>query len=154
MRFTNFDAVLTYHSNIHTCGVARFNHYLATHLSVPLIRLTDELTIELQHPIVSVKVSEISNADLSQIQNQVGNLSSYSLIVHDFHDGPFLTNLVSNATKVMGLNKEISLRLRSLRSDVIVGHTVASYEQLESYVESNLTLITFGMDSTYDSSCS
>jgi len=110
-----------------------------------LIRLTDELTIELQHPIVSVKVSEISNADLSQIQNQVGNLSSYSLIVHDFHDGPFLANLVSNATKVMGLNKEISLRLRNLRSDVIVGHTVASYEQLESFVESNLTLITFGM---------
>ena len=145
MRFTNFDAVLTYHSNIHTCGVARFNHYLATHLSVPLVRIVDELVREFRHPIISIKVSEILDADLNYIQDQVGRLGSYSLIVHDLCDGPLLEKLVFNATRVMGLNKEISLRLRNLRPDVLIGHTVASYEQPKPSLEANLTLITFGM---------
>lgn len=140
-----FDVVFTYHSNIHTCGVARFNHYLAAHLSVPLLRFTQEPVERFMNPLVSIKVSEISNADLRGVQDRIGSLDSYTLILHDFHDGPFLREVVKSATRVMGLNREIVSSLQKFRSDAVVGHTVASYGEPETPKTPNLTLITFGM---------
>ena len=140
-----FDVVFTYHSNIHTCGVARFNHYLAAHLSVPMLRLTQQPVERFENPVVSIKVSEISNADLQSVQDQIGSLGSYTLIVHDFHDSPFLRKVVKSATRVMGLNREIVSNLRKFRKDAVVGYTVASYGEPEAPKTPNLTLITFGM---------
>lgn len=49
------DAVLSYHMNPATCGVAKFNHELAKRLGVPCLPLRSEC----QHPLVSVKLSEL-----------------------------------------------------------------------------------------------
>ncbi len=145
MRARSFDAVLTYHSNIHTCGVARFNHYLASHLSIPLVRFTQSSGRRLRNPIVSLKVSEIADSNLAQVQEEIESLDTYALVLHDFLDGVFLRKIVADAGRVMGLNKEIASSLRNLRSDVVVGHTVASFEPPRLNEVSDLTLITFGM---------
>lgn len=50
------DAVLSYHMNPQTCGVAKFNHALAKRLGVPCLPLTDRFN---GHALVSIKASEI-----------------------------------------------------------------------------------------------
>lgn len=50
------DAVLTYHTNPHTCGVARFNTQLARRLGVPCYGLP---VGGARYPLVSIKASEI-----------------------------------------------------------------------------------------------
>jgi hypothetical protein len=50
------DAVLSYHMNPATCGVAKFNHALAKRLGVPCDQLS---AVSYQHPLWSVKASEV-----------------------------------------------------------------------------------------------
>ena len=142
---SHFDAVLTYHSNIHTCGVARFNHYLARHLSVPLLSLLDFTGKGTANAIVSIKFSEIEEQDLKGIATNVANLRRFSLILHDFVASPILESIVGSAESVMGLNNEIVSRLQVYRPDTVLGFTVASYEVPPRMEVPDLTLITFGM---------
>ena len=51
------DAVLSYHLNPYTCGVARFNLLLAKHLGVPCLPFGSTST----HPLVSIKTSEMDD---------------------------------------------------------------------------------------------
>lgn len=67
------DAVLSYHLNPATCGVARFNRQLAQQLGVPCLRWT---TTTAAHPLVSIKPSEMPYpADCYW--------TAYDLLLHD-----------------------------------------------------------------------
>lgn len=50
------DAVLSYHTNPQTCGVAKFNQQLAQRLGVPCLPLTNQFV---GHALVSIKASEV-----------------------------------------------------------------------------------------------
>lgn len=52
------DAVLSFHMNAATCGVAKFNHALAKRLGVPCDRLFQS---RYRYPLWSVKASEVGN---------------------------------------------------------------------------------------------
>ena len=54
------DAVLSYHMNPQTCGVAKFNHALAKRLGVPCDTLAG-LPTRYQQPLISIKTSEIKD---------------------------------------------------------------------------------------------
>lgn len=51
------DAVLSYHMNPATCGVAKFNHALAKRLGVPVFLYS---MCDARHPLVSIKPSEMT----------------------------------------------------------------------------------------------
>lgn len=51
------DAVLGYHMNPLTCGIAKFNHQLATRLGVPCMPL--DAQTRYRHPLISIKASEV-----------------------------------------------------------------------------------------------
>jgi len=70
------DAVLSYHMNPQTCGVAKFNHALAQRLGVPCLSITGEyLHSSIRHALCSVKVSELPHFSCS--------VQSYDLLLHD-----------------------------------------------------------------------
>jgi hypothetical protein len=141
-----FDSVFTYHDNIYTCGVARFNHYLAQYLSVPLLRFLNGSNPGVRNPLVSLKISEISEVDTDVIASVLNEFSDYSLILHDYvPTSRLFQNSVKNARVVMGLNNEIVEGLRNIRGDVVSGHTVASYEPPSGFEAPHLVLLTFGM---------
>ena len=52
------DAVLSYHLNPFTCGVAKFNHALAKRLGVPCVSMAD-VHSRYSFPLISIKPSEI-----------------------------------------------------------------------------------------------
>ncbi|MGV3719504.1 MAG: hypothetical protein ACO1SX_01230, partial [Actinomycetota bacterium] len=60
------DCVLSYHLNLLTCGVARFNHRLAQTLAVPMLQLSDPEALAFDRPLVSIKVSEFTDEDLPE----------------------------------------------------------------------------------------
>lgn len=76
------DAVLSYHTNPATCGVAKFNQRLARELGVPCLPL-NEFPIEDSDPytgrtvLVSIKPSEIRGSDIWWY------CKTYDLLLHD-----------------------------------------------------------------------
>jgi hypothetical protein len=66
------DAVLSYHTNPQTCGVAKFNHELAKRMGVPCLPLRSPA----HHPLISIKPSEMRTS-------LIGDPSTYDLLLHD-----------------------------------------------------------------------
>jgi len=145
MRELPYGGVLTYHRNIHTCGVARFNHYLARHLAVPLLDYQQVQTRDGRDLLVSIKFSEILSEDLGLIADALRRVPRFSVIFHDFIESAVAIDLMQRATRAMGLNSEVCALMRQHRSDVVLGFTVASYDLPQSLPLPELTLITFGM---------
>jgi len=139
------DCVVSYHHNIHTCGVARFNRYLAIPPDVPMIEIADLARSEFRHPIVSVKQSEMQTSDLASFLELLRRVSEFSLILHDYSDSNFERELVERASRVMGLNQQLTERIRSVRPDALVGFTIPSYDEGGSAPTPDLRLLTFGM---------
>jgi hypothetical protein len=77
------DAILTYHDNPHTCGVARFNHELAKRLGVPCYPLVDYTPlVKPQLPLVSIKASELP----FDWRGYLPRKRPYVLLLHDRPD--------------------------------------------------------------------
>jgi len=145
MRELPYGGVLTYHRNIHTCGVARFNHYLARHLGVPLLDYRQMQTRDDRNLLVSIKFSEILSEDLGLIAEVLQKVPEFSVIFHDYVESAVAIDLTQRAKRVMGLNGEVCALMRRNRVDVVAGFTVPSYEPPERLQAPELTLITFGM---------
>lgn len=71
------DAVLSYHTNPLTCGVAKFNHALARRLGVPCLGM-DYQNFEYRHPLISLKLSEVTGRASLRF-----NAKTYTLLLHD-----------------------------------------------------------------------
>lgn len=72
------DAVLSYHLNPATCGVAKFNHRLAQELGVPCLPLNEfGPRLQQRHVLVSMKPSEMPPSDVWWYSR------SYDLVLHD-----------------------------------------------------------------------
>ena len=140
-----FDCVVSYHHNVHTCGVARFNRRLADFLGVPMVRISDLRSSKFVYPIVSVKSSEMEMRDHDQFQRDVLRIPQFVLMIHDYREDNLEIELMRHATKVVALNSELASRARVMRPDIIEGFAVASYTELPSPSAPELTLITFGM---------
>ena len=140
-----FDCVVSYHHNVHTCGVARFNRRLADFLGVPMVRASDLGPSKFVYPIVSVKSSEMEERDHDQFQRDVLGLSQFVLMIHDYREDILEIELMQQATKVIALNAELASRARAVRPDIIEGFAVASYTDSPNSIAPELTLITFGM---------
>ena len=139
------DCVVSYHHNIHTCGVARFNKYLAEHLDVPMVAIADLVGSEFRYPIVSVKESEMQASDLVPFLEMLRSVSYFSLILHDYSNSDFEQELVSRASRVMGLNQQLTQEIRQARPDALAGFTIPSYIEGDSEPTPDLRLLTFGM---------
>ena len=139
------DCVVSYHHNIHTCGVARFNKYLALHLNVPMVEIADLVGSEFRYPIVSVKESEMQTSDLVPFLEMLRSVAHFSLILHDYSNSDFERELVGRASRVMGLNQQLAEKIRLERPDVLAGFTIPSYRDEVSAPTPELRLLTFGM---------
>lgn len=138
-----FDGVVSFHHNAHTCGVARFNRYLADHLGVPMVRISRSLGERFHHLLVSIKASEMSRESLGDLS--AGLSGEFALILHDYSDTPEEQELVRRATSVMALNQEMAVALREIRTGVIVGFSPGAAPSFQPRPEIDLRLITFGM---------
>lgn len=106
------DAVLSYHMNPYTCGVAKFNHALAKRLGVSFSSLR---TVTHHHPLVSIKPEELSREAYIDVTLLP---VPYDLFLHGV-PGASLVPTVTRADRVYAANVVIAEAIRSQRPDVI-----------------------------------
>lgn len=134
------DAVLSFHLNAHTCGVARFNARLAESLEVPLVGL-EEIEF-LRSPVLSIKTSEIDGVGLDLLERHLDR--QFGLILHGFDGSELEISLIKNARYVMVLNAEMLDAVQSIRSDCLLGFAPGLAPDT-SDEDVDVKLITFGM---------
>jgi hypothetical protein len=111
------DAVLSYHMNPQTCGVAKFNHLLAAKLGVPCLPFREFWNCA--HPLISVKLSELGAAAFDKHGFEDDAERPYDLFLHDYMDWyrPFIVR----ANKVYVGNEAIAEAVHCLHADVVTG---------------------------------
>ena len=60
------DSVLTVHTNRDTCGIAKFNHALASRLKVPCLRLGSAPSMRVLEPLISTSVAEVQYQNITR----------------------------------------------------------------------------------------
>jgi hypothetical protein len=139
------DAVLSYHTNPATCGVAKFNQRLARELGVPILTLDRH---PISHPLVSIKTSEWErdhNFDPFDWTQVVGWYKTYDVFLHDNGHGLARDGVLHKAGRVYAANPSIANHLRMIRS-----HTNVIDAWCPSTIEGNpnrgeINVLTFGM---------
>lgn len=107
----SIDAVLSYHLNPQTCGVAKFNQQLARRLGVPCVQLSSN-PAAYAYPLVSVKLAENPFALMFQY-GQCG----FDLFLHDVPVD--CREYLQNPRRIIAGNAVIAADLRPIRPDVI-----------------------------------
>jgi len=136
-------AVISFHVNPYTCGVARFNASLAAALGVPM-RGFDALGDDTGRPIVSVKTSEVDAAGHDRLAEMVRSRRSYDVLLHGWTNSTLEHELVRRAARVFGASAEIADAMRAVRDDVVGVFAPGAAVQAPP-APCDVRLMTFGM---------
>lgn len=113
------DAVLSYHTNPYTCGVAKFSQQLAEKLRVPFGQIAQPLG---DHPLLSVKFQELIDNGAT---GGVIRWKAFSLFAHDVppRGVPAFDRLCQQADTVIAASPVIADALRAIyHRDVETAH--------------------------------
>ena len=140
--------VLTYHTNIRACGVAKFNHLLASKLNVPVCQMFKPEALSYSSPLISIKPSEFSAEDMIHLDRWIREnfqKDSFSLFLHDYQGGSVEREVVGLARRVYCGNDQIYQALKSFRTDVLQLWAPAMLIEPRVHEEAELTIFSFGM---------
>ncbi len=80
-------AIVTFHTNPYTCGVARFNIALAESLGVPLVTLNDFLSKPISGALLSIKCEEIGKENSRELSRfLVSTIEKFAVYLHGLVD--------------------------------------------------------------------
>jgi hypothetical protein len=142
------DAVLGYHLNPLTCGVAKFNLMLALHLRVPMLSLFDDRVATLERPMLSLKLSEFTETDTEALVSVVETVpwrSRFSLFLHAWTGTPTEQLLLSKADVVFCGNAELVADLRVRRADIQESWCPSTLLEPQRFKPEGLSVFAFGM---------
>jgi hypothetical protein len=138
-------AIVTFHSNPYTCGVARFNVSLAKSLGVPLLTLDFFLENPVSGALLSIKCEEIGNDTAKGLSNFLETASeTFDVYLHGLDGSAAEQKIIGKAGRLFTATKEMADEIGSKRSDAISTFAPgASPSPLATEVD--CTLLTFGM---------
>lgn len=139
-------AVVSFHTNPYTCGVARFNQSLARTMGVPVVPLDDYLARGSNEPVLlSIKLEEISPVTLNELHRRLDTgILRYDLYVHGVDGSQLESLLISGANRVFGGSAEITAKIRDVRADATSVFAPGA-PVLPRQAPVDCTLLTFGM---------
>ena len=142
------DSVLSFHMNGLTCGVAKFNHRLASELGVPIHQIFNEDAADCAEPLLSIKISEFSPLDidhLARLLDYVAWQNSYRIFLHSWSGTEIEHRMLREAQEVFCGNTELASQLMQVRSDVQAVWCPGTLDDAREYNLSELTVFTMGM---------
>jgi hypothetical protein len=140
------DCIAGYHLNPWTCGIAKFNAILAKHLEVPVIGLRDAGLGQYRLPLLSIKMSEFTDADAAELDAwSVARAGRFELFLHAFDGTPIEQRLVSSAARVYCGNSELYRDLRPARPDIQELFCPGTILNPQRFQATDLSVFTFGM---------
>lgn len=136
-------AVVSFHLNPYTCGVARFNVALAGALGVPVDGF-ESLTSSTGHPLLSIKTSEVDPAGLASLHRLAESGRPFDVLLHGWTATPLEETLVRRASRAFGASVEIATGIRSVRGDVVAAFAPGA-PVVDAQPAADVRLMTFGM---------
>ena len=140
-----YSAVVTYHTNPFTCGVARFSKSLAEAMAVPLIPVSNFGFVSNQKVLLSLKFEEVDEFSAQRLINEIlATKPTFDLFLHTISGLEIQDPFVKFAHKVFVGSQFDADCLRTIRPDVI--NTFAPGAGISGEISRpDLVLLTFGM---------
>lgn len=138
-------AIVTFHSNPYTCGVARFNIALADSLSVPLVTLKNFLSNPVSGALLSIKCEEIGEENSHELSRfLLSSTEKFDVYLHGLDQSKAEQTVIAQAGRIFTATMEMADAIRSLRNDVV--STFAPGAEPSPVMKAvDCTLLTFGM---------
>lgn len=142
------DAILGFHMNPLTCGVAKFNFVLGGRLGLPVVQLFASTATQISAPLLSLKIEEFRPEDIDTLERLLDTAkwrSGFRLFVHAWADAPVERRLLRQAEAVYCGNAELAARLRATRFDVVELWCPATLMETSRFANTDLSVFSFGM---------
>ncbi len=142
------DSVLSFHMNGLTCGVAKFNHRLASELGVPIHQIFNDDAGGCAEPLLSIKISEFSPLDIDRLARLLDSVpwrGSYHIFLHAWSGTEIEIRMLREARAVFCGNTELAEQLTGLRPDVQAVWCPGTLDDAREFDHSGLTVFTMGM---------
>jgi hypothetical protein len=140
------DCIAGYHLNPWTCGIAKFNAILATHLEVPVVGIHDPALTGYRKPLLSVKLSEFTDTHAAELDAwSTAHAGRFELFLHAFDGTLVEQRLVTSAARVYCGNAELYRELRPARPDVQELFCPGTILNPQRFNRTELSVFTFGM---------
>ena len=112
-------AIVTFHTNPYTCGVARFNIALAESLDVPLVTLSDFLSKPISGALLSIKCEEIGEENSGKLsQFLVSSAEKFDVYLHGWDNSDAEEIVITQAARIFTATMEMADAIRNSRNDV------------------------------------
>jgi len=145
---SRIDAVLGYHTNPFTCGVAKFNSVLASRLSVPHRFIFADEAGRHRAPLISLKLAEFRPQDVHRLRAWLDvdrSGGTFSVFLHAYADTPLERRLVRGAEVVYCGNDLLYQQLRAEARRVESLWCPGTNLSREVFETTELTVFSFGM---------
>lgn len=140
------DCIAGYHLNPWTCGIAKFNAILATHLEVPVVGIRAVELGNFGRPLLSLKLSEFSAEDAADLDMwSAAHAGQFELFLHAYDGSPVEQRLVAFAGRVYCGNRELTAQLQPARPDVQELFCPGTILNPQRFERTELSVFTFGM---------
>jgi hypothetical protein len=142
------DCVLGYHLNPMSCGIAKFNQQLARELGVPLLSLFAPEARQFSEPLLSVKTTEFSPADLSRLQNFLDTLVpgvSLRLFLHAYVDTDLERSLAARAELIYCANQKLQQQLSAQADKLVLAWCPGTLLDATLFLPTEISVLSFGM---------
>lgn len=140
------DVILTYHTNILTCGIARFNDFLAKYSQLKMEQLFDEKVKKYSHPLISLKTSEFTRSDLTKLDEFcVKNKKKYSTFLHGYDHSILEKKILKNSRQIFVGNSLIKSELASDNFEATSLWCPNSNDKKIKFEKKDITFFSFGM---------
>ena len=140
------DCIAGYHLNPWTCGIAKFNEILAAKFGVPVVGLRAVELGDFRLPLLSLKLSEFSPADVADLDMwSAAHRGRFELFLHAYDGTEVERRLVAAAARVSCGNRELFHKLSPLRPDTQESFCPGTLLNPQRFQRSELSVFTFGM---------
>ena len=138
-------AIVTFHTNPYTCGVARFNIALAESLQIPLHTLNDFLAKPISGALLSIKCEEIGEENSGELSRfLVSTSEKFDVYLHGLDNSDAEQTVIAQAGRIFTATLEMADAIRSSRNDVQSTFAPGANPSPEMK-QVDCTLLTFGM---------
>lgn len=142
------DCVVTYHLNALRSGVAKFNEIIARRFNVPLYGIYDDAVLQHRQPLLSLKVSDLSAAEIGALAERIeliGRGRSIALFLHTFSGTDFECALIRGAEVVYCGNSQVYADVCHVSPRGVELWSPATILDTQPFKETEITVFSFGM---------
>jgi hypothetical protein len=138
-------AVVTFHTNPYTCGVARFNVSLSKSLETPLVTLKDFLSKPISGALLSIKCEEIGEDNSRALADfMLSSSEKFDVYLHGLDGSEAEKTVITHAGRIFTATTEMADAIRPSRGDVLSTFAPGAIPSPEMS-QVDCTLLTFGM---------